>query len=430
MNLDPVVLGKDLILDGSEVGTLRPNDNVIGDGCSGCGKTTSLFLPTISRSFYMNPIASFAKEEEAYMMGHFLATKGFEPWYLNACNPDRSTHSFDPVCYLNSSSDVESFAFAVVLAVLAKTVDSFWNANAIQLFNNIVTAAMMIVKDAGMEDVLELFDLSATPDSAGNGGYSLDDVFRMIEESEPNCEAVIGYKSWRAMPEKTASSIRATLKGAVKAVFPEDVRGLMRDKPQIDFERLGKEKIALIIISDATETWQEYYLNLFWFTGIKELKRVASKSPGHHLHRPIRMYFDDFAVTSPINEIDKNLSLLRSYGISFYILLQGQSQLEAVYGAEKAAIIRQNCPVQLYFPGGFDDKSCELVGKRMNIPYEDVLYSKMGQVFAMISGRKPLIIDRYDTYNSPEYKAYLAANGLKNRSELENGIAFSEHYRN
>ena len=413
MKLDPTVIGKNYILSGEEVGVERPNDNFLVDGISGCGKTTSLIFPNVAKLNYTNPILSFAKEEDAYLMGNYLKLKGYDPWFLNLINPKRSTVSFDPLCSIRTSSDIEGLSTSIVQSVLSKTVDSFWNINSTQLSNSITKGTMTIIKNAGMADVLDLFDMTEDPEEETEGGMSLDEIFQFIGSEIPNYHAVHEYNSWRRMPEKTATSIRATLKGAYNAVFPENIRNMMREKHQIDFERFGKEKIALIIITDATEDWQGYYANLFWYTAIKELKRVAQNSPGGHLQRPARLFFDDFACTSAIANFHKNISLTRSYGISYFILLQGQTQLESIYGAERAAIIRQNCPVQLYFPGGFDDKSCELVSKRMNIPYEDVLYStKMGKVFVMISGRKPEIIDRYDTYDSKEYRDYLAINGL------------------
>ena len=270
----------------------------------------------------------------------------------------------------------------------------------------------MIHRNPGLADVLDLFDKTAFPEKEYNGS-SLDDIFHRIEMLFPECYAAREYFSWRAMPEKTAASVRATLKGALNAVFPEDIRNMMKDKPQVDFQKLGSKKTALFIITDAAERWQGYYTNLFWYTCIKQLRKIADDSPGCRLIRPVRLYFDDFACTSAINDFDKNISLFRSSGISCMILLQSQTQLESIYGADKAAIIRQNCPVQLYFPGGFDDNSCELVSKKMDIPFEDVLYDPIGNIFVMASGRKPAVIPRYNTFQSIEYQEYLNVNHLE-----------------
>lgn len=416
MKLDPIVLGKDYMLDGSEVGVLRPNDNVLADACSGCGKSKSLLFPTMARMEHMNPVALYAKEEDAYHMAAYMQAKGYQIEFLNVNCPEKSTVSFDPVAYVDCYEDIESLSTSVVYSTLEKTVDAFWNANAVQLQNGLIAGAMMIHKNPGMKDVLDLFDKTAFPEQEYNGS-SADDIFGQIEQISPGSYAAREYYSWRAMPEKTASSVRATLKGAVNAVFPEGIRNMMRDKPQVDFRKLGSEKMALFLITDAAERWQGYYTNLFWHTCIKQLRKIADASPGGHLLRPVRLYFDDFACTSVINDFDKNISLFRSFGISCMILLQSQTQLESMYGADKAAIIRQNCPVQLYFPGGFDEKSCELVSKKMDIPFEDVLYAPMGKVFVMASGRKPAVVPRYETFQSKEYQEYLKANYRQDTAE-------------
>ena len=80
----------------------------------------------------------------------------------------------------------------------------------------------MIHRNPGLADVLDLFDKTAFPEKEYNGS-SLDDIFHRIEMLFPECYAAREYFSWRAMPEKTAASVRATLKGALNAVFPEDM---------------------------------------------------------------------------------------------------------------------------------------------------------------------------------------------------------------
>ena len=99
----------------------------------------------------------------------------------------------------------------------------------------------------------------------------------------------------------------------------------------------------------------------------------------------MRYIFDDFACTAPIQGFASDISLFRSAGLSAILLLQSEQQLEAMY-KEEAAVIRQNCAVYAYFPGGFDNRSCEIVSKRMDLPYDEVLYAPMGKVFVMRSG--------------------------------------------
>ena len=56
MKRDPLVLGADYILSGDDVGKTRPNANALIVGTTGCGKSTSVILPTIGRLHFSNPI--------------------------------------------------------------------------------------------------------------------------------------------------------------------------------------------------------------------------------------------------------------------------------------------------------------------------------------------------------------------------------------
>ncbi len=101
-----------------------------------------------------------------------------------------------------------------------------------------------------------------------------------------------------------------------------------------------------------------------------KLLRYAASCPGGELPREVRYIFDDFACTAPIQGFASDISLFRSAGLSAILLLQSEQQLEAMY-KEEAAVIRQNCAVYAYFPGGFDNRSCEIVSKRMDLPYDE-----------------------------------------------------------
>ena len=68
MKRDPIVLGENYILSGDDVGVTRPNANALIVGTTGCGKSTSVVLPTLARSEYSNPVLSYAKEADAYQM--------------------------------------------------------------------------------------------------------------------------------------------------------------------------------------------------------------------------------------------------------------------------------------------------------------------------------------------------------------------------
>ena len=418
MRRDSIVLGNNYILPGSDVGKTRPNANALVVGISGCGKSTSVILPTVGRMEHSNPILNYAKEPDAHAMARYLKAKGYKVHILNINHPEKSTVSFDPVLSIESYEDIDSLSAAIVDAAIKQTVDDYWQAKAKPLNASLITAVLMTAKDKsspGMADVLNLFDKLLPHENGYSVETPLDNMFYELEKAAPGCYAVREYSAWHSLPYRTASCVRDTLAAALSLVFPESIRKMMQEKPQFDAEHFANNKEALIVITSAIDPSQAYYANLFYRDTERQLLRYASTCPNGELPREVRYIFDDFACTAPIQGWANDISLFRSAGLSAIMLLQSEQQLEAIY-KDDAPIIRQNCAIYAYFPGGFDDKSCEIVSKRMCLPYDEVLYAPLGKVFIMQSGKKPVHIQRYDTLNSEEYLEYLEANKMKRKS--------------
>ena len=418
MRRDSIVLGNNYILPGADVGKTRPNANALVVGISGCGKSTSVILPTVGRMEHSNPILNYAKEPDAYAMARYLKAKGYKVHILNINHPEKSTVSFDPVLSIESYEDIDSLSAAIVDAAIKQTVDDYWQAKAKPLNASLITAVLMTAKDKsspGMADVLNLFDKLLPHENGYSVETPLDNMFYELEKAAPGCYAVREYSAWHSLPYRTASCVRDTLAAALSLVFPESIRKMMQEKPQFDAEHFANNKEALIVITSAIDPSQAYYANLFYRDTERQLLRYASTCPNGELPREVRYIFDDFACTAPIQGWANDISLFRSAGLSAIMLLQSEQQLEAIY-KDDAPIIRQNCAIYAYFPGGFDDKSCEIVSKRMCLPYDEVLYAPLGKVFIMQSGKKPVHIQRYDTLNSEEYLEYLEANKMKRKS--------------
>ena len=143
MKRDPVVLGENYILSGDDVGKTRPNANVLIDGTTGCGKSTSTLFPTVARSEHSNPILSYAKEADAYKMARYLNTLGYTCRILNIANPEKSNISFDPMLSIESYADIDALSAAIINATIKKTVDDYWNAKAKPLSSSLIAATFI-----------------------------------------------------------------------------------------------------------------------------------------------------------------------------------------------------------------------------------------------------------------------------------------------
>lgn len=412
--MDRVILGENCYLD-DDIGTFRPNNNQIVVGCSGTGKSMSVMLPTMLNADESSLIATYSKPGEARKIGAYLRAKGYKVKICDLTNPEKSNVSFDPMQYLTSYLDIEELAASIVLANPNSNnpKDTYWNDGAACLLKSIIEATLMTQDNVCMSDALNMFDKLKIEESGKGITTSLDGFFACIANKNPNCPAVTGFMDFRQLPYATAGCIRDTLAKAIRRLFPEPIRKMMRKKDRIDFEQLATEKTAFIIITSPVNASLYLFANLLFGTAIKQLLEFAERCKEQKLPRLVRLMFDDFACAATINDYCRHIAIFRAAGLSAMMLVQSESQLRSLYGENDAATLLNNCSTYVYFPGGMDLTTCRSISQRMDVPMTDIMYAPTGKVIVMRSGQKPVIVPRYDTMNSKEYQQFLKASKNK-----------------
>lgn len=408
--MDRVVLGEGCILEDG-VGKFRPNNNQIIVGCSGTGKSMSVLMPTVLGMSESSMIATYSKPGEARRVGKYLRLKGYKVKLCDLTAPQRSNCSFDPLYYLTSYLDIEDLARQIQNSDPSSTgsKDKYWDDGAINLLTSLIEAVLMTEKKPTMTDVINMFDkLKISESSIGKGiSTTLDGLFESIERKAPNCPAVTAFNDFHQLPYTTSGCIRDTLAKALRRMFPEPVKGLMKNNKPLDFKELASEKSALLIITSPVNTSLYFFANMIFSTAIKQLLEFAETCPDQHLPRPMRLLFDDFACAAVINDYSKHIAIFRAAGISTMMLIQSESQLVSLYSEDEATTILNNCSAYVYFPGGMDLATCRSISQRLDVPISEVMYAPPGKVIIMRSGKKPVIVPRYDIFNSKEYKEFL-----------------------
>ena len=405
--MEKIILGNGCWLEDG-IGTFRPNNNQIVVGCSGTGKTMSVQLPTILNLEESSLIASYAKAGEARKVAVYLQKKGYTVEICDLSSPEKSTIGFDPLRYVSSYLDVEDLATSIVLANPDNNdpKNIYWNDSAISLMSTFINAELMTKDNPTMADVVDSFDELKIEETGRGITTSLDWKFKLIAEQSPHSPAASGFADFRQLPYATAGCVRDTLAKALRRMFPDPARKLMRAKKSIDFQSISDQKTALIIITSPVNTSLYYFANLIFATAIKQLLDYAERCPNQRLPRDVRLIFDDFACSAKINDFSRHIAIFRAAGLSAMLLVQSESQLNSLYNENEATTILNNCAVYAYFPGGMDLQTCRNVSMRLDVPLADVMYASTGQVIIMQSGKKPITTQRYDTLNSAEYKEF------------------------
>ena len=77
-------------------------------------------------------------------------------------------------------------------------------------------------------------------------------------------------------------------------------------------------------------------------------KRIASETEKLRLKRNVYFMLDEFANLPKIEKMDSLITVGRSRGIFFSLVVQSYSQLESKYGKEVAEIVRGQCRATLF----------------------------------------------------------------------------------
>jgi len=406
---DRLIIGERCIYstDSSETGL---NNNVLVCGGSGCGKTMSVSEPRLLETYSTSLVATVTKRRIVNKYTNMFIRRGFEVLDLNFINPAGSNVCYDPMAYVKSYQDITFLARSIVMANTRKdrsSADPYWDDAAISLLSAEIAYNKMLKPDATFADVLDMHDKLTIDSGSDVIRTSLDSEFRFVMNKFPDSFAAACWKSFKQLPIKTASCVYSALNTCIDSIFTPDIREMIRSNRRIDFQRIAQRRTVLFISTSAVNPALNCFINIFYAQMFKQLFEFAEGRPDGALPVPVHVLCDDFATGSRILNFAEYISIFREKGISVTLLLQSESQLEAMYGVNDATTIINNCDTYLYM-GGMDIKTAQNVSLRLNRPLDEVLYMPIGREIVFRRGQRPVVTSRYDICANPLYREVTA----------------------
>ena len=405
MNSDRMILGNNVSYstDCKETGL---NNNVIVCGSSGCGKTMSISEPRLLETFHSSLIATVTKRRLVDKYKPIFEQRGYVVEDLNFINPAKSDVSYDPLKYVHSYTDITFLAESVIKSRDNKELlksDAYWAESASSLLAAEIAYVLMTNENASFADVLKFHDeLNFKERSGERFSTAHDEKFERLAEEDPSCFACSCWRTFRDVPSKTAGCILSVMNTTIDTLFSPELRKLIANENQVDFEKLASRKTVLFVSTSAVNPALHCFVNMFYAQAFKTLFEYAESLPSGKLPIPVHVLCDDFATGSKILNFPEYISIFREKQISVTLLLQSESQLESIYGHEDAMTIINNCDTYLYM-GGMDLRTGRSVSERLNAPLEDVLYMPIGQEFIFRRGQRPIVTNRYDITKNKLY---------------------------
>ena len=407
MMADKLILGENCCysMDSTQTGL---NNNVVLVGGSGSGKTTSYVEYRLLETNERSLIVPITKRRILDKYRPFLEKKGYNVLELNFASPAHGDVCFDPMFYVHSDQDKSFLSRSIVMANPQKSqpnnADPYWDMCSTSLFSSLIGLAFLRHRHkTRFSDVLSLYrelrpDFDTTPVTT-----ELDDVFERVTCESPESFTASCWMSFHSLPSKTAGSVLSTLNVTLDSLFTENLLLAMKTLPPVDILRASMEKTVLFIVTSPVNPAMNSLVSLFYSMAIKALFEYAESRPDGRLPLPVDILCDDFATGGRILNFAEYISIFREKGVSVSLLLQSESQLEAMYGNTNATTILNNCDSYVFF-GGNDLLTAKNISYRLNAPLDEVLYMPIGKVIVFRRGQRPVMTSRYNILENPLYQ--------------------------
>ncbi|MCL2462642.1 MAG: type IV secretory system conjugative DNA transfer family protein, partial [Defluviitaleaceae bacterium] len=302
----------------------KRNLNVLICGGSGAGKTRFYAKPNVMQANSSMVILD-PKGEILRDTGHLLESKGVKVKVLDLINMSKS-YCYNPFMYLHNDTDVQKLVTNLFKATTPKgsqTSDPFWDYTASMLLSALVFYLHYEAPEEEQNFGMVMEMLRAADVSEEDEGFRspLDDLFDILEAEEPDHIAVKYYKLYRKGSGKTLKSIQITLAARLEKFNITEMEKLTATD-ELDIVSMGTEKTALFIIIPDSDTSFNFLVSILYTQLFQTLFYQADHV--HHGSLPVHVHFvmDEFANVALPDDFEKDLSTMRSRGVSVSIILQ------------------------------------------------------------------------------------------------------------
>ena len=324
-------------------------------GSTGSGKSQGLSFPYINimakageSMIVTDPKGELYKgtAKELEKRGYNIVILNFrEPEKGNCWNPFTVPYKLYQQGNIDKSIELlEDLAKNILYDENNKGQDPFWENTSADYFAGL---ALSLFKDAKEEEVnINSINYMATVGEQRLGGTNY--IKEYFSEKSPTSTESIKVNSTITAPNETKGSILSVFNQKIQLFSSRDNLSEMLSHSDFDMEDIGRKKTAVfIVVQDEKKTYHSL-VTIFLKQCYETLVRVAQENPGGKLKYRTNFLMDEFANMPPLSDVDSMVSAARSRNIRLSFIIQNFSQLNDVYGKEKAETIRGNCGNTIY----------------------------------------------------------------------------------
>ncbi len=356
-----IPIGKDFFLALNSKVIANLNEIVIGG--SGAGKSFRKIKPDILQ-MTGSYIVTDPKGELYRDCAKVLRKNGYKVRVLNLINLNYS-NSYNPFAYISSEQDVVDIAALFMKNTAGEgEKEDFFSGAALKL----LTALMMYLYKS--ESEIKTFGRVVRLVNSIRYKYgSIDmscELARCLNKHASLYPHDIASTNWGGMQgnaQETQSSINEVLSTRLSLFATTDLDAIT-STDEMDFDSIGAEKTAIFLIIPSARNTYKVVCNIFYSQLFERLRRVADLKYNGCLPLLVSCEMDEFANIGEVPSFNETLAVVRSYNIRICIVLQGLSQLKALYEKTYESIIG-NCDIFTLL-GSKDNDTLQYVSEKLD----------------------------------------------------------------
>lgn len=320
---------------------LAANLNEIIIGGSGAGKSFRKIKPDIIQ-LNGSYVVTDPKGELYRDCAKVLKKKGYKVRVLNLVNINYS-NSYNPFAYITSEQDVVNIASLFMKNTIGEGEKTDFFSEAA---GKLLIAIMLYLYKSENEiktfgRVIRLLNSIRYKSGSIDPSCEFARCLKKHASEHPNDAATINWNGMQANAQETQSSINEVLSTRLQLWATTDLDAIT-STDEMDFDSIGEELTAIFLIIPAARNTYRVVSNIFYSQLFERLMRVADSKHNGCLPKLVSFELDEFANIGEIPAFNEILSVARSYNIRICIVIQGLSQLKAIYEKTYDSIIG-NC---------------------------------------------------------------------------------------
>ncbi len=350
---------------------------------TGSGKTTRFVIPNLLE-LQGSAVITDPSGEIFRLTSGYLTLKGFNVKTLQPSNIESSLR-FNPLASFKTPQELRRLAS--ILAQSSGGKDPFWTIGATNILYVALTALIQ-VEDSRYHNLANLRWLLNHFGTTGEGvstfmSQYLDDI------------TFAEYKAFVAQDTKVIASILSSARASLDLWSDPDIAELTR-YDSMGIEELRNEKtVVYLIIPEHKISYFSLILNLFYTVCFEHCLSSWNdeNETANSTLLPVYFFLDEAGNIGAIQNFPSIITTLRKRRCSISLILQELSQLEDLYGRQKAkSIFSGGCANKLFF-SGLDLETCRYVEDALGQNTEYDTYFEGVSEYARTIGRPLLRAD-------------------------------------